>query len=202
MLEKFPTLPIYYSNASHFLLQLNDVISRRSFLLQVYFYLTNILTISELSSTIQTEVHSLQDQILKQLRKSPRGDQFVQCVKSHCDREKIWLEWKEKKMPSMVPEHGKETHQEYVCSIASRSEQDTRLLCSELGFNTPAMSDPDLKYMEYDPTPHESNMTYPGAIPPLETYEETLKESLNPENAIEEELRPYHYPVRFQSKYE
>ena len=102
----------------------------------------------------------------------------------------------------MVPEHGKETHQEYVCSIASRSEQDTRLLCSELGFNTPAMSDPDLKYMEYDPTPYESNMTYPGAIPPLETYEETLKESLNPENAIEEELRPYHYPVRFQSKYE
>ena len=174
------------------------MISRRSYLLQIYSYLTNILTISGISSTIQTEVHTLQNQILDQFMKSPRGEQFVQYVKSHHLREQMWLEWKEKRMPPMIQSHDQETHHPYVCGTSTRSEQDTRILCCDVSRETPHMSDPDLRYMEYDPTPYDSIQICSGASPPLETYEQSLKEALDSENGVEEELRPYHDPVRIK----
>ena len=174
------------------------MISRRSYLLQIYSYLTNILTISGISSTIQTEVHTLQNQLLDQLTKSPRGDQFVQYVKNHHSREQVWLEWKEKKMPPMTQSHDQETHHSYVCNKSTRSEQDMRLLCCDVSGETLHRIDPDLKYMEYDPTPYDSQQKCLGATPPLETYEQSLMQALDPENGVEEELRPYHDSVRIE----
>ena len=182
-------LPLYYTNASHFLLQLTSPSTRRSFLLQIYFYLHHLLTFSILTSHEDTkkEINHLFSEVTNQLARIPHGSAFLKQIQHHHDREAIWLEWKENKMPPMIdPDRPSPSeHAPVVCHYNERSEGEVHLLCREPLKGMMEMEEEEERnekviFYDREEYEHETDRLVPGDNPLLEDYEDDLQRVLEP----------------------
>lgn len=118
---------MYYSNATSFLLQLREIASRKCILAQLYFYLQHISSLPDRAKDIAEFIKKL----TLLIRKLPKGKEFVEYLRNHSNREKVWTEWKEKKCPDMVPKKDIPPHTINTLSTAKCSAEDRKKLCKQ-----------------------------------------------------------------------
>ena len=123
-------LPIYSPNAFLFLTQIRDVKTRRSIGVQMYCYLMHIRSVLTKESEIK-EWEGVKKGVLQLIRRTPRGDVFCDAVVKHIDREKVWEDWKERKLPPMIPSETPMTHEVVKVTRTSRTAEDLRNLCRD-----------------------------------------------------------------------
>lgn len=132
-LETKLILPIYYTNATSFLLQIKEVNSRRCILTQFYFYLQHL---SASLKEKEKEITELTKRVLLLIRKLNKGKEYVDYLQMHNNRENVWVEWKEKKFPEMVPKRQVIQHEVYSISTQACAAGDRRTLCRESRLNS------------------------------------------------------------------
>lgn len=126
-------LPVYFSDASSFLMQIREIASRKCILAQLYFYLQHVATLP--SKPKEDAVTALLKKVVELLQKLPKGKEFVDYLQKHQNREKLWIQWKEKKYPEMVPKTELPEHKVNSISLAACVPGDRRLLCRQSGLD-------------------------------------------------------------------
>lgn len=120
-------LPLYYTEASHFLLQIKDIKSRRSICFQILLYLSHLRNYLSKPQEL-TDVELLTKTTLSLVRKMAGRNDLIEVINKHLEREKMWNQWKATRATVLVANHRAEEHVEMTVDRTARPMSDVRLL--------------------------------------------------------------------------
>ena len=119
---------MYYTAASHFLLQIKDLRTRRAICIQIFLYLYHLRNTLTKQQEL-ADIELLTKMVASLIRKTAGGDVLMDCLSRHMGREQMWNEWKAKKLTVLVEEHPHESHVVQEVGVGMRAASDVRVLC-------------------------------------------------------------------------
>ena len=112
-------------------MQMRDVKTRQSIGVQMYCYLVHVRPALNRESDVK-EWEEVKKEVLHMIHNASHGESFGNMIVQHVDRETIWEEWKERKLPPMIPfAESIPPHKKVDVSLAARQPGDVRNLCRE-----------------------------------------------------------------------